>query len=234
MAKFHKNLHYHPDTTPKHNITDDELKFLQELQKELNTQDHVSQADPRFWVIMGQEKQVVPDGYEDNVVLYDNDAAEELAEGIDNIIKFLNEKFKDHDEPWTLTREYDSYTVKSDEKHLYCKPIKGMLTTTHYNAESERHHISSYKLNYPEYFVPFRKNAKDLTLENLAWSKAVCLESRCYADTEDEAIEQYNTLILTSIKELLPIIMKDANEVILNRLTDDQIKTINEIKSVTI
>ena len=29
-----------------------------------------------------------------------------------------------------------------------------------------------------------RRNAKDLTLENLAWSKAVKLSARCYADTE--------------------------------------------------
>lgn len=119
MAKFHENLQYHEDTTIKHDITKEELDFLSNLQHELNTQDHVSQADPRFWVIMGQEKQVVPDGYEDDVVLYDNDAAEELAEGIDNIIKFLNEKFKDNDEPWALTREYDSYTIKSDEDDDY-------------------------------------------------------------------------------------------------------------------
>lgn len=126
------------------------------------------------------------------------------------------------------------HTNSKNEKQLYCKPVKGMITTSHYNAESERHNMDSYRLNYPEYFVPFRKNATDLTLENLAWSKAVCLESRYYADTEAEAIEQYNALILTSIKELLPIIQKDANEVIFDRLTDDQMKTIVTVKTLTI
>ena len=119
MAKFHKNLHYHPDTTPKHNITDDELKFLQELQKELNTQDHVSQADPRFWVIMGKEKQIVPDGYEDDIVLYDSDECDELAEGIDNIIEFINKTFEDNKEPWHIERTYDNYTVTSKDDKDY-------------------------------------------------------------------------------------------------------------------
>lgn len=119
MAQFHKNLHHHNDTTEKHPITKEELDFLSDLQHELNTQDHVGQADPRFWVIMGQEKQVVPSGYEDNVVLYDDNAAEELADGIDDIIKFLNKKFKDDDEPWEITQEYSSYTIKSKEDDEY-------------------------------------------------------------------------------------------------------------------
>lgn len=119
MAQFHKNLHHHNDTTEKHPITKEELDFLSDLQHELNTQDYVGQADPRFWVIMGQEKQVVPSGYEDDVVLYDDDAAEELADGIDDIIKFLNEKFKDDDEPWEITQECSSYTIKSKEDDEY-------------------------------------------------------------------------------------------------------------------
>lgn len=35
----------------KHTITPNELNFLIELQNELNTQDTVYQADPRFWVV---------------------------------------------------------------------------------------------------------------------------------------------------------------------------------------
>lgn len=50
MAKFWKNLK-HEDNTVKHSITKEEVNFLKELQKEMNTQDHVGQADPRYWVI---------------------------------------------------------------------------------------------------------------------------------------------------------------------------------------
>ena len=73
MAIFHEHLQYHPDTVEKHKITDKEIKFLSDLQHELNTQDHVGQADPRFWVIMGKEKCIVPEGYEDGVTLIDNE-----------------------------------------------------------------------------------------------------------------------------------------------------------------
>ena len=114
---------------------------------------------------------------------------------------------------WACAYEH---TSSKNEKHFYCKPIKGMLTTTSYD------------------FVPFRKNAKDLTLENLAWSKAVHLTARYYADTEAESIEQYNELVLTTIKEILPIIQKDTNELILDNLTPEQIANINAIKNLTI
>ena len=73
-----------------------------------------------------------------------------------------------------------------------------------------------------------------MTLENLAWSKAVHLTARCYADTEAESIEQYNELVLASIKEVLPIIQKDTNELILDNLTPEQIANINAIKNLTI
>lgn len=84
MAIFHEHLQYHPDTVEKHKITDKEIKFLSDLQHELNTQDHVGQADPRFWVIMGKEKCIVPEGYEDGVTLIDNEAVEEVADNIDD------------------------------------------------------------------------------------------------------------------------------------------------------
>lgn len=123
-----------------------------------------------------------------------------------------------------------AHTSSKNEKHLYCKPTKGMLTALSFSCESEAHNTNSY----PLYFVPFRKNAKDLTLENLAWSKAVHLTARYYADTEAESIEQYNELVLTTIKDILPIIQKDTNELILDNLTPEQIANINAIKNLTI
>lgn len=126
------------------------------------------------------------------------------------------------------------HTSSKNEKQFYCKPIKGMLTTTQHNEESERYNLSHYKLNYPTYFVPFRKDATELTLENLAWSKAVRLTARRYADTEAESIEQYNELVFAAMKEILPIIQNDANELISDNLTDEQMANINAIKNFTI
>ena len=71
-----------------------------------------------------------------------------------------------------------------------------------------------------------------MTLENLAWAKAVNLSARCYADTEAESIEQYNELVLASIKEVLPIIIKDTDEIILDNLTPEQIKIIHAVKTL--
>ena len=56
MAKYWKHLEYHEDTVEKHKITEDEIRFLKELQKEMNTQDSCGQADPRYWVIRDFDK----------------------------------------------------------------------------------------------------------------------------------------------------------------------------------
>lgn len=80
MAKFWKHLKYHEDNTEKHKITEEEIQFLKDLQKEMNTQDHVGQADPRYWVIRdygeicGQDLNN-PDGY----ILYDRDSFTEVC-----------------------------------------------------------------------------------------------------------------------------------------------------------
>ena len=56
MAKLWE-LKYHEDTTEKHQITAEEIQFLKDLQKEMNTQDHVGQADPRYWTIKTYDKE---------------------------------------------------------------------------------------------------------------------------------------------------------------------------------
>ena len=55
-------------------LTADEIKFLKELQDELNTQDTFGQADPRFWVVVQDRWDPCPKGYEDRVRVVDNDA----------------------------------------------------------------------------------------------------------------------------------------------------------------
>lgn len=51
-------------------LTNDEINFFKKLQNELNTQDHFSQADPRFWVIMDYKDEVTSEGYEDGYCIY--------------------------------------------------------------------------------------------------------------------------------------------------------------------
>lgn len=92
MARYHKGLEYHDDVTEKHEITKEELEFLIELQHEMNTQDHVSQADPRFWVIKGSERVAVDVRDADTIVLVDQYSYDELAFGYDDIVKYLNKE----------------------------------------------------------------------------------------------------------------------------------------------
>lgn len=95
MATFHKNLKYHEDTTPKHNMTLDEIIFLQNLQKEMNTQDHVCQADPRFWVIAGKDKIYrCDDDSAEDFCLYCSDDCDTVADNLNDAIEFINEKLK--------------------------------------------------------------------------------------------------------------------------------------------
>lgn len=49
---------YHTDNVFKKQITNEESVFLQKLQTELNTQDNQCNRDPRFWVILGTEKNI--------------------------------------------------------------------------------------------------------------------------------------------------------------------------------
>ena len=103
MAKFWNNLKKHPDNIEKHRITEEEIQFLKHLQHEMNTQDHLSQADPRYWVIRDYDEV-----YGENlnnatgIVIYDCTCCETLLRveykdfsvdsTIEEIIKRLDEK----------------------------------------------------------------------------------------------------------------------------------------------
>ena len=51
MAKYWEHLKYHEDTVVKEKLSSDDVKFLKELQKEINTEDNGGTANPRYWVI---------------------------------------------------------------------------------------------------------------------------------------------------------------------------------------
>lgn len=68
--------------------------FLKELQHELLTQDNVSQADPRFWVVMQTVKDYWVDDNIDGICIYDTGAAENVFEGkMEDLTDWLKENF---------------------------------------------------------------------------------------------------------------------------------------------
>lgn len=96
MAKYHKYLQYHEDATPKHGLTREELQFLLELQKEMNTQDTVGNADPRFWVIKGTEKEYgIRAGYEDGADLVDEDGCATVATDMESAMAYIRDNVLD-------------------------------------------------------------------------------------------------------------------------------------------
>ena len=74
----------------KHNLTQDELDFLIDLQYELNTQDTVCQADPRFWVVAGMQKTCVGQEYSEGEELVGGESV--LADGIEEAVKYFQEE----------------------------------------------------------------------------------------------------------------------------------------------
>ena len=80
MAKYWKHLKYHEDTVIKEKLSNDDIKFLKELQKELNTEDNVGTASPRYWVIRRPERIYHVDRYEaDYFVFIDEHNRHELT-----------------------------------------------------------------------------------------------------------------------------------------------------------
>lgn len=79
----------------------------------------------------------------------------------------------------------------------YCKPTKGILVCGKSLKEHENEISDAYKYSTNAtitHFVPFKKDGTP------AWSKAVSIDSRVIADTEDEAKTFYNNAIDEAIQ----------------------------------
>lgn len=72
------------------NLSSEDIQFLKDLSYELNTQDHVGQANPRFWVIMDTKKVYGYDkeyrGYDGYEVVHDDEV---VADNLDDLLKYL-------------------------------------------------------------------------------------------------------------------------------------------------
>lgn len=115
MAKYHTGLEYHADETEKHDITAEDLEFLIALQKEMNTQDNVGQADPRYWVIKGSEKLYNVEGEEDGIELCGSDGCCTVADGLDEIAEFIKENLLER-----INRKYGvNFSISVEDLPFY-------------------------------------------------------------------------------------------------------------------
>lgn len=116
MAKFWEHLKRHEDTVEKRPITVDELKFLSELQKEMNEQDTCSTADPRYWVIRDFEKVYGESlNHLDGITLFDEYNCSTVYEGKFDNRKILDELIERYEDDFSNS---DFYEMGSDKEDL--------------------------------------------------------------------------------------------------------------------
>lgn len=143
------------------------------------------------------------------------------------------EKIFKHEIPQKDLKRGDIVWAVGFERHdngqtfnLYQEPIKGMLTKAYYQSTKECYNDSK-QFQFPvtsfSYFIPFKKTAKQLDLDGLAWSKAVQRYSRHYARTEEEAILLFNEIIEDANAYLKTVIANNADCKL-----DEPVKTVSE------
>ena len=94
MAKYWENLKYHEDTVVKEKLSNDDIKFLKELQKELNTEDKVGTASPRYWVIRQPERIYHVDRDEADYYVFLDDDYQELT--LEELKNYLEDVYDDN------------------------------------------------------------------------------------------------------------------------------------------
>ena len=94
MAKYWEHLKYHEDTVVKEKLSNDDIKFLKELQKELNTEDNVGTANPRYWVIRQPERIYRVDRDEADYYVFLDDDYQELT--LEELKNYLEDVYDDN------------------------------------------------------------------------------------------------------------------------------------------
>ena len=115
-------------------LSREDFDFLIELQHEMLTQDHVSQAAPRFWVVAGTQKVYVGEEYAEGEELVCDDGP--LADGIEEAIKYFQEEYleelKDDEKfEYILEKEaynsFDSWHFAKIEKDCNADTVEGYV-----------------------------------------------------------------------------------------------------------
>lgn len=183
-----RELKYHEDGVVKRQITEEEISFLKNLQKEMNTQDNVGQADPRYWVIRDYqkiygEKLNSPDG----ICIYDSDACFTVFEG-------------------NLEAEYEEETVTEilgilKENNYDIGDLENCEMVSYDDLEEELNNLNISILQYEEYpsddgmFLSHRAAVEHLTGNSHHYSA----KAHTYAKTAWRSSEQMLWKILHEV-----------------------------------
>lgn len=139
MAKYWENLKYHEDTVVKEKLSNDDVKFLKELQKEINTEDNGGTANPRYWVIRQPER----------IYHLDEDEADYYM--------FLDEY--DHQE--LSLEELKVMLEDTDDDNLKSVEVKdGVLTFEYFDKYLEK--IETYDIDFNNLYTDGRDKILEL------------------------------------------------------------------------
>ena len=124
-------------------ISDEDFKFLEDLQHELNTQDNDGSADPLYWGVMETRMVYVPDGcgeasiyMGDGVKMTLEEAVKYVEDNIQNDAE-LQEKWKDIDKDWMddvvdfihdEMGEYECRVIWEDKESVISRDTGAFLT----------------------------------------------------------------------------------------------------------
>lgn len=170
MAQFQERI-YHSDKTEKHTLTTGDVMFLAELQKELNTQPNMGNADPVFWAIAQDEEYPTAEDYADGCVVVDSEDGSTVAHDMAEFAAFLDNdeidevtgctvfnnsctiKFENGEKTSAyglaeMIGELEDYGIGRFELRYYKKQhevVKDTLFLTHKDCED---HLGSYGYNY--------------------------------------------------------------------------------------
>lgn len=149
MAKYWENLKYHEDTVVKEKLSNDDIKFLKELQKEINTEDNGGTSNPRYWVIRQPER----------IYHVDKDDADYYV--------FVDEYDRDE---LTLEDLKDKLEDLRDDNLRSVKVKDGVLTFEYFEEWFKE--LEKFEINYDNYDIHDREGI-DKVLELLEFDVSV-------------------------------------------------------------
>lgn len=146
MAKYWEHLKYHEDAVVKEKLSNDDIKFLKELQKEINTEYTGGTANPRYWVIRQPER----------IYHVDEDDAD--------CFEYIDERDR-HELTLEDLKDRLEYLCDDNLKNVEVK--NGVLTFEYFESWLEE--VEEYKVDYDIY----NRDGRDRILELLEFDVSI-------------------------------------------------------------
>lgn len=151
-----EKIRYHEDDIEKKPLRNEDIRFLQALQREMNTQDTLGQADPRFWVIKGREKLYVSD-VDDYVLLLNGT---EVASSFEDAASYVSSEAFTADTTIKAAAEYRHSFVFGGILSVRSEDLPGWEDLTFYSMEELVEWLNEYLQAETYSAVPYMEQSR--------------------------------------------------------------------------